>query len=251
MRVTFVGTGAFEPEPGSDSACVLVNGRHLVDTGWNCVSKLKQYQCDPCELTTVFLSHLHADHYLGLAGLLLYIGVRRSRLESTPTPMTIVGPAEFLAETVQRTEQFLQWDVYPELRTLLNIVPVSPGGKYKNDELIVDAFPLRHTTTLSEPGRPVMSLGYSFHEKESGASFATAWDTSFNPDMAEDIRNEPVLIHDVGHTPAADVARIAKMAGVGRLFLIHYNGDGTEHLREAREVFPESFLAVEGESLEF
>ncbi|MDP6119319.1 MAG: MBL fold metallo-hydrolase [Planctomycetota bacterium] len=250
MKILFVGTGGFEPEIGSDSPCILVNGRYLVDTGWNCVFKLKQYRIDPRNLTTFFISHFHPDHYLGLAGLLFFIGVRTRDERPNRQPLTIVGPDEFLHESVQRTQQFLQWDNFPELQMDLDLVPLASGDIYENDEILVEAIDLSHTTTLSEPGRPIMSLGYIFREKDSGASCVTAWDTSCNPGIVEAIRNTPVLIHDIGHTSPRDAARIGKMAKVGRLFLIHFNGDGEELLREARELLPETYLAVEGNRVE-
>ncbi|MDP6505739.1 MAG: MBL fold metallo-hydrolase, partial [Planctomycetota bacterium] len=88
MKISFIGTGSFEPEPGSDSPCILVNEKYLVDTGWNCVFKLKQYQNDPRNITTLFISHFHQDHYLGIAGLLFYIGVRTRDERSNRPPFT-------------------------------------------------------------------------------------------------------------------------------------------------------------------
>ena len=59
-----------------------------------------------------------------------------------------------------------------------------------------------------------------------------------------------MLIHDAGHTSAREAAEIGKMAGVGRLYLIHYGeANGDNALTEAREIFPATFLAKEGETI--
>jgi ribonuclease Z len=53
---------------------------------------------------------------------------------------------------------------------------------------------------------------------------------------------------EYGHSTAADAARTAREAAVGRLMLTHYSTrftDPTVLLEEARSVFPETVLAEE------
>jgi ribonuclease Z len=54
------------------------------------------------------------------------------------------------------------------------------------------------------------------------------------------------------HSTARQAASIARLAGVDRLFLGHYSTrykDPAPLLNEAREVFPESYLSQEGETI--
>ena len=248
MNVTVIGSGGFEPRPGRETACILINGAVLVDTGWSSVFRLKAEGRDPCGLTTVFLTHLHGDHYLGLPGVLFYMGVRRGRFVDAPLPVTLAGPAEGLAEFARRVERFLRWDTFPELRLDLKVRALRSGDTVEDDEILARAFALSHTTTLKTP-RSIASLGYRFTEKSSGASCVVAWDTSRCPAIAEAAQGADLLFHDIGHSTPAEAAEVAKAASVGRLLLIHTNSSGEAELAEARRVFPRTDLAREGQTL--
>ena len=248
MRITFVGTDSCTPRPGKESACLLVNGRHLVDTGWCAALKMRACGCRPEEVKTVFMTHWHADHYMGLPSVLFCLGLR-SRREPQPLSLTIVGPAEDAEETVRWAKGALRDDLNPELTLNVRVVPLLAGGRFEDDELSVETFPLPHTTALSTP-REIASLAYKFTEKSSRQSFVAAWDTSYSPPLAEFARNQEVLVHDAAHTSPTQAADIAGRAAVGRLYLIHYEGDGRAALSEARKIFPNTFLAEEGQTIE-
>lgn len=99
--------------------------------------------------------------------------------------------------------------------------------------------------------------------KEKKASYAYCSDTVATPTVLPYISGADMLYHEATyrsdlsekavetrHSTAEDAARIAVEAGVDRLIIGHYSSryrflDG--HLREARAIFPESYLAVEGE----
>ncbi len=248
MKITFVGTGSCTPRPGSESACLLVNGRHLVDTGWCAALKMRSCGCNPEEVKTVFMTHWHVDHYLGLPSVLFSLGLR-SRREPQPLPLTIVGPAEQGEETVNWAKGALRYDLYPELMLNVRTVPLAGRDRFEDDELCVETFPLPHMTTVGTP-REIASLAYKFTEKSSRQSFVTAWDTSYSPQLAGFARDQEVLVHDAAHTSPTDAAEVAGRAAVGRLYLIHYEGDGRTCLDEARKVFPNTFLAEEGQTIE-
>lgn len=93
-------------------------------------------------------------------------------------------------------------------------------------------------------------------------SYAYASDTMFNPAVAEAVRNVDVLFHEAtygdedahkaaprGHSTAREAARIARMAGAGRLVIGHYSkviSDPETIAAQAREEFPEVTAANEG-----
>ena len=66
--LTFVGTAAVLPGAGRESACFVINGRDLVDTGWSAAVKMQEVGCDPLAIVWLFFTHCHHDHYLGLPG---------------------------------------------------------------------------------------------------------------------------------------------------------------------------------------
>lgn len=243
MEVTFVGKSACVPGIGEEANCLVINRKYLIDTGLYCALKMREYDFDPLEIETVFFTHIHHDHFIGFPGLLFFI-VMQSRWNKVENikPLTIVGPVEGVQELVDNAWDFLQIKKYPELKFEVNVIPLTPGDKYEDLEIEADTFPLSH---------PVQSMAYKFKEKKTGKSFATCWDTSFHPPVAEFIKGEKVLIHDAVHSTPEEAAEIAKMAGVKKLYLIHYLSQyGEQVLSRARKVFPGSFLPEEGETIE-
>ncbi|MBX3102980.1 MAG: ribonuclease Z [Bacteroidetes bacterium] len=93
--------------------------------------------------------------------------------------------------------------------------------------------------------------------------YAFCTDTGFLPELAGHIAGVDLLYHestflqdqeqrarDTFHSTAADAARIARQAGVGKLLLGHYSARYKElqpFLDEARRVFPHTELALEGQ----
>ncbi len=100
-----------------------------------------------------------------------------------------------------------------------------------------------------------------------GRKFAFVTDTVPVPGLAEFVEGADLLVcegmfteelmesaEDKKHMTAGQAARIAAEAGVERLGLIHYSPRYTRRdlrylLDEAREVFPESFLTQEGQTI--
>jgi len=104
-------------------------------------------------------------------------------------------------------------------------------------------------------------------ERRRGRKFAFVTDTVPVPGLAEFVEGADLLVcegmfteelmesaEDKKHLTAGQAARIAADAGVERLGLIHYSPRYTRRdlrylLDEAREVFPESFLTQEGQTI--
>ena len=242
MKITFIGKSSCIPAVGEEANCLVINGKYLVDTGFYAALKMREFGFDPLKIETVFFTHIHHDHFIGLPGLLFFIVMqnRWNKVEKIK-PLTIIGPAEGVQELVDNAWDFLQIKKYPELKFDVNVVPITPGDNYEDAEIYVQTFPLSH---------PVQSMAYKFREKSTGKSFAISWDTAFHPPVAEFVKGEQLLIHDAVHTLPKEAATIAKMAGVKKLYLIHYLPEYSgQVLKEARDIFPDSFLPKEGETI--
>ena len=239
MNVTFIGTSSCLPDVGSDTASFVINGRHLVDTGWCSVLHMREYNLDPLDLESLILTHLHHDHYMGLVQLLFYTRGGASR-----RPLRIIGPPPYLEPVIQAAVDFLQFSRFPELDLHPVPVPLSPGQHLELDGLRLEATAASH---VSGKGVPEPALCCKMTELAGGATLVFTGDTSFYPPIAEFAHGADLLIHDASHTSAQDAARIAAMAGAKRLLLGHYSSRHAEQLlAAARGVFPESYLATDG-----
>ena len=247
MKITFVGTSSCVPDVGSEVASFVINDRHLVDTGWCSALLMRRYGLDPLEVASVVLTHLHQDHYIGLVPLLFLAGLRKRR-QAGAEPLRIIGPGDHLADVVAAAMSFLQIPRFPELEVDHTLTPLAAGDSFDLGGLHFETCAAKH---VSGAGSPQQALAYRVADTAAGASFAFTGDTSFHPPIADFAMGLPLLVHDGAHTSAKDAATIAKMAGVARLLLIHYPAARAEQLlADAREVFPDTFLARDGETIE-
>lgn len=246
MNITFTGHSTCIPDVGREMACFIINGKHIVDTGWCAALKMREFGFDPLELESVIITHFHQDHYLGLPQLLFYIGLRGKREERPP--LNLVGPADHLERVVKAAEKLQQIDRFPELEVPKRFIPVAPGDSFDLGDLHFDTCAANH---VSGHQRLEQAIVYKVTEEAGGACVVFMGDTHPHPPIAGFAKDVPLLIHDGSHTPPEKAAGIARTANVGRLLLIHYSDASAEQkLTAAREVFPNTDMAREGTTLE-
>lgn len=244
MKIAILGDSSCIPDVGRETACYLINGRHLMDTGWCAALRMRQQGFDPLKLESILLTHLHHDHYIGLPQLLFFTGLRKR----PGPPLRILGPSGHLAEVVEAAFAFLQTARFPEIVPNYELVPLKAGDTAEMSDVRVETFAAKH---VSGANRPEQAFAYKIADKAGGGWAVFSGDTSYHPPFAEFAKGTPLLIHDAAHTAAKDAADIAKRAGAGRLLLAHYSQPvASRLLAQARAVFPNTELAKEGDILE-
>lgn len=244
LKITIIGDSSCIPDVRREVACFLINGKHLVDTGWCAALRMREQGFDPLALESIIITHFHQDHYIGLPQLLFYIGLRKR----PGPPLVIAGPSENLQRIVEAADAFLQVPRFPELAVNRKLVPLAAGDTFETPELRFEAFATHH---VSGKNLIEQALVHKVTDKASGACAVFTGDTHHHPPIAEFARGASLLIHDGVHTAPKDAARIARQAGVKRLALIHYpHSRAAQILAEARAVFPDTELAEEGRTLE-
>src|SRR5262249_40608202 len=103
------------------------------------------------ELREVFLTHFHADHYLGLPGMLKTYSLRGREL-----PLTIYGPAGLrpLLASLRR--------IFGRLSYPLQVVELEVGSPLARDGYRIEAIPVDHG---------VAAVGYALLEDERPGAF--------------------------------------------------------------------------------
>jgi len=249
-----IGTDTVVPNAGNDTACVLLNSDCLVDAGWNAAIAMRAYGCDPMAVDTLFITHCHHDHYLGLPHLLFYHAMRRGERPDRP-PLTVVGPKPDIAMVVERSLAFLRHDQFPEVAALPRVVALQAGDVFDTPRLKVTTAPTVH---------PVVGLCYRFEDKSTGATVVVTGDTAFHLPLAAHAQGADLLIHEAsrgpgeslpnargGHSGAVDAARIAREAGAKCLWLVHYPvNQRTTVEAAAQALFPNTHAALPGEAVE-
>jgi ribonuclease Z len=152
LDVVFLGTAASMPTAQRSPAALLVrrgSERLLFDCGEGTQRQLQRSAIGLPDLQEIFLTHFHADHFLGLPGMLKTFALR-GRDE---TPLTVYGPPG-LRELFKHLRPFVGRLPYP-----LTAVELEPGETLERGEYRIEAFPVDHGPAavgyaLVEPERP-------------------------------------------------------------------------------------------------
>jgi ribonuclease Z len=160
LYVTMIGTAASVPTAARGTAATLVargGDRWLVDCGEGTQRQLLRSGLGLLDLDLVLLSHLHADHYLGVPGLLKTYGLRgRER------PLRIVGPPG-LAQLMTTLRPVI--GRLPYAVDLDEVEPRREEEIWAGDGCRIEAVPTRHS---------VASVGYAVREDARPGAFDVA-----------------------------------------------------------------------------
>jgi len=158
LDVVFLGTSASAPTAQRAPAAVLVRRggeRLLFDCGEGTQRQLQRSTVGLPDIEQIFLTHYHADHFLGLPGMLKTFALR-GREE---TPLTVYGPRG-LRELFKQLAPFVGRLPYP-----ISLVELEPRETVSHDEYTVEPFAADHG---------VAALGYALVEPERPGRFDVA-----------------------------------------------------------------------------
>ena len=157
LDVVFLGTSGSAPSAQRSTSATLIRrggDRLLVDCGEWTQRQLRRSDVGLIDLEHVFLTHFHADHYLGLPGMLKTYALRGREL-----PLTIYGPAGLrdLYASLRR--------VFGNLTYPVETVELSVGDVLDRDDYEIRTFAVDHGT---------QALGYLLVEAERPGRFDVA-----------------------------------------------------------------------------
>ncbi|MBO0768883.1 MAG: ribonuclease Z [Solirubrobacterales bacterium] len=138
LSIFFAGTGGSQPtlRRGMPGAVIRRGSdRILIDCGEGTQRQLVR-SVGLAELDEVFITHLHADHWLGLPGLLKTFDLR-----GRETPLTVHGPRG-LAELISDVTKHSGRVSYP-----LHVNEVQPGEVIERDGYEIAVVPVQHRGT--------------------------------------------------------------------------------------------------------
>ncbi len=153
LSVIFLGTGGSVPSARRATASVLVargGERLMFDCGEGTQRQL-QRSLGLAQVDEIYLTHFHADHFLGLPGLL-----KTYDLTDRQAPLTIYGPRGLhdLFKTLTRIVGRTGFE--------LDLVELEPGETVPHDGYEIRAFPVEHR---------VRACGYALVEEDRPGRF--------------------------------------------------------------------------------
>ncbi len=183
LDVVFLGTSGSTPTPQRALPATLIRRggeRLLFDCAEGTQRQLLRCDVGLVELREVFLTHYHADHYLGLPGMLKTFSLRGRELS-----ITVYGPRGLrdLLAALRR--------IFGRLTYALEIVELEPGDALERDGYRLETFAVHHG---------VSAVGYALVEGERPGRFDVDAATTLGvPDGRERgllQRGEPVTLAD-------------------------------------------------------
>lgn len=273
MQIRFWGVRGTVPTPGPDTvkyggntACldILTSNQQIIiidaGTGIRMLGEVLSQENPRGIAASILLSHTHWDHIQGLP-FFTPLQSRRNRFKAVGQRRANRRLEEILSRQFQ--EPYLPF-AYRSLAAGLNVVEVGDGETiHIDDKISVKVAGLNH---------PGGCLGFRVEDGDTKLAYCTdtAWDEdNFGQNVVQFARGADLLIHDSffadpkeaktysdwGHSSWLQATQLATIAEVDALSLFHYSPGSTdgdlEQMRDkARAVFPRTFLAREGLSIQ-
>ncbi|HEV2590580.1 MAG TPA: ribonuclease Z [Gaiellaceae bacterium] len=183
LDLVFLGTSGSAPTAMRSPTALLVRrggDRLLFDCAEGTQRQLMRSTVGLPDLDHIFISHFHADHYLGLPGMLKTFSLRQRE-----TPLTIYGPPGLR-------------DLFGELRRIfgrvqypVDVVEVRAGEALDRDGYKILVFPVHHG---------VSAVGYALVEDRRPGFFdveaADALGVPFGPERGALQRGDSITLDD-------------------------------------------------------
>ncbi len=151
FKIILLGNGSAVPTRQQHPSAQLLQYGHrrfLIDCGEGTQMQMLKYDVSRKNLSHIFISHLHGDHYFGLVGLISTL-----HLFGREQPLHVYGP-EPLEEIIQM--QFTASDTRLKFPLIFHVLK-QPGVIYEDNLLEISCFPLNHR---------IATWGFVFREKE-------------------------------------------------------------------------------------
>jgi ribonuclease BN (tRNA processing enzyme) len=254
--VVMLGTGTPNPDPerSGPAVAVIAGGQpYLVDCGPGVVRRAAAAHLEMPALTRLFITHLHSDHTAGYPDVILtpWVLEREEPLEVYGPPGTRAMTDHLLAAYDEDIQIRLHGS-QPQNATGIEVEvhEIGPGLVYRDDNVTVTAFAVRH-------GAWDHAFGYRFETADR--SIVISGDTAPTDAVVEACDGCDVLVHEVyakagwdrrspewqayhaaAHTSGIELGELAARARPKLLVLSHqlmWGATEEELLAEIRQSF--------------
>jgi ribonuclease Z len=193
LRVHLIGTGGPEltPDRAGISTLVDANGRKLLfDAGRGALQNIYLSRIHPNDVTRIFLTHLHNDHYEGLSSLWLtpwFMFGRKQQIELWGPPGT-ARMVEGMRLMFEHDIEHRSNPVFKRDDLNIKVKEIAEGVVYDEGGIVVTAFPVEH-----HDGNP--AFGYRLDAGDR--SVLLSGDTTYHENVVKYGKNVDVMVHNV------------------------------------------------------
>jgi ribonuclease BN (tRNA processing enzyme) len=169
MRLTVVGCGDAFGSGGRLQTSYLIEAagtRFLIDCGASTLIGFSRLGIDPSAVPTIFISHLHGDHYAGLAWWLLHA----RHVAKRTAPLTVVGPAGVEARVKAAAEALFPGSTKASPRHGLTFLELAREVRLDVGPITVTPFEVSHPS-----GAPSYALRFEAEGKVLSFTGDSEW----------------------------------------------------------------------------
>jgi len=159
MRITFLGTGDAFGSGGRFNTCFHVaalEGDFLIDCGLSSMIALNRSAVDRNAVGTIFLSHLHGDHF----GALPVFMLDAQFVSRRDDPLTVVGPPTTQERLRQAMEVTFAGMSEIDWRFDYRVIEIAPEVPETVNGVAVTGYEVDHPS-----GAPSLALRFSLEDK--------------------------------------------------------------------------------------
>ena len=243
MRLQFIGTGDAFGSGGRFNTCFRVErpgGDFLIDCGASSMIALRKLGVEPNSIKTIFISHLHGDHFGGLPFFILDAQFYSRREE----PLSLVGPPGFRRRFDEAMEVFFPGSSTAARKFHVELHEIAPGERLSVNGIGLETVEMRHAC-----GAPPLGLRLSV----DGCVVAYSGDTEWTEALASLGRGADLLIVEAltwdrkisQHLDYASVLANEKRIGAKRIILTHFGPDMLARLDDASHEHAEDGMMID------
>ena len=199
-KLVLLGTGSpfADPNKSGPSLAIIVNNTsYIVDCGPGVVRRAAQAKelgfpsLEAAHLKTLFITHLHSDHTIGLADIILTPAVLDRN-----APISIYGPVGIKKMNHHIMEAYRQ-DTDIRIKGLekgdavaykVNTTEIKEGEIYKDSNVSVTAFNVKH-------GQWENAFGFVFQTKDK--KIVVSGDCTYSENLVKYAKDCDILVHEV------------------------------------------------------
>jgi ribonuclease BN (tRNA processing enzyme) len=175
MKLTIVGSGDAFGSGGRLQTCLHVavpGDEFLIDCGATSIIGMQRLGLDPDRVSTIFITHLHGDHFGGLVWFLLHAHYVTRRTE----PLTITGPVGIGQRFITAAEALFPGVTKNELRFEMRFLEYAERTPLQVGAATVTPYEVRHPS-----GAPPYALRVESGGRTLSFSGDTEWVESLIP----------------------------------------------------------------------
>lgn len=219
FQVIGCSSGFAHKKLACSSYLLIQNSRRILfDCGEGATSAMRRLGIDPRTIETIFISHMHPDHCMGLPLFIQanYVLKRKQRLDIFVPSEAVRGVKALFDMTY----------LYPlKLPFEIEVHPFDPRSRFEMRDLTIEAHQnshlSRHAASIRKLGMKNRIQCFTFVIQASNKKIVYSGDLGSEEDITETIETADLLIIERSHIDLSRLGNMLRAGAVKRVIITH------------------------------